>query len=529
MKKTLLFVLLMPIHFCIGQNISLIKDINPGSSDSYPSLYGVGSSGTQFCFWADNGTSGNELWITDGTAAGTHLVCDLLTSGSQQNNDGPVYLNGNWYFSASDGVSGIELWKTDGTICTLIKDINSGVGNSNIEGLTVYNNAVYFRALNGNGINLWKSDGTTLGTVLIDNAFEFQGTELIEYNAKLYFYGKTGTSSGVLVTDGSNIQLVKEISSSGYAYVADLTPTSLGLFFIAADDVNGREVWITDGTDLGTHMVKDINPSGNGRQYDGEMTFYNGALYFDANDGTNGYEVWKSDGTAPGTVMFKDINPSGNAFYPGDFRGVVCNGNLYFVAADDMNNFEVWKSDGSAANTQVLTEINIAGSSDAYGLYVYSNELFFAADDGVVGNELWKSDGTAGGTLLVEDLNVGTGDGVDNLYFMVLNNELLFPASNGATGFELYKYNSTTTAVISSAKPTSLQLYPNPASTYLTISTEGKDLHVAMYNAQGIMIQEYKSVHDKELLDISTLDKGLYLVQVNYQDGSSEQVKVIKE
>ncbi|WP_232023636.1 ELWxxDGT repeat protein [Microcystis viridis] len=47
-------------------------------------------------------------------------------------------------------------------------------------------------------------------------------------------------------------------------------------------------------------------------------------LYFTANDNVNGQELWKSDGTEAGTVLVKNINPgsgfSGN--YPRNLTAV---------------------------------------------------------------------------------------------------------------------------------------------------------------------------------------------------------------
>jgi ELWxxDGT repeat protein len=54
---------------------SLVKDIRPGSGNSFPSdLTNV--AGTLF-FGADDGTHRRELWKSDGTAAGTKLVKDI--------------------------------------------------------------------------------------------------------------------------------------------------------------------------------------------------------------------------------------------------------------------------------------------------------------------------------------------------------------------------------------------------------------------------------------------------------------------
>ena len=85
-------------------------------------------------------------------------------------------------------------------------------------------------------------------------------------------------------------------------------PTNVNgvLYFIANDNINGNELWKTDGTAAGTVMVKDIG-AGINSSNPSYLTNVNGVLYFNANEGSNGAELWKSDGTAAGTVLVKDI------------------------------------------------------------------------------------------------------------------------------------------------------------------------------------------------------------------------------
>src|SRR6185503_16438260 len=61
-------------------------------------------------FAADDGVHGNELWQTDGTAAGTTLLADIAP-GDAASNPGGFTLSGyNLYFSADDRGHGKELW-----------------------------------------------------------------------------------------------------------------------------------------------------------------------------------------------------------------------------------------------------------------------------------------------------------------------------------------------------------------------------------------------------------------------------------
>jgi ELWxxDGT repeat protein len=84
----------------------MVKDINP-SGDSYPWFFTA--VGDTLYFGADDGSNGLELWMSDGTAAGTVMVKDINPSGDGN----PLYMTavgGTVYFSADDGSNGQELW-----------------------------------------------------------------------------------------------------------------------------------------------------------------------------------------------------------------------------------------------------------------------------------------------------------------------------------------------------------------------------------------------------------------------------------
>jgi ELWxxDGT repeat protein len=73
-------------------------------------------SGTmQTFFVTDDGVHGSELWITDGSIAGTRIVKDINPGSAASNPGSLTNVNGTLYFTANDGVHGPALWKSNGT------------------------------------------------------------------------------------------------------------------------------------------------------------------------------------------------------------------------------------------------------------------------------------------------------------------------------------------------------------------------------------------------------------------------------
>jgi ELWxxDGT repeat protein len=148
----------------------MLKDINPLGS-SFPFILPdflsfINNDGDihnklfngKIFFIADDGTHGGELWITDGTAANTKMVTDLnpgADSSVSLNAPSWFYTANTFYFAANNGTTGNELFKTDGTAANtgLVKDINPGGGGSNPFLFMFLNKHVYFAAGNGDNAN----------------------------------------------------------------------------------------------------------------------------------------------------------------------------------------------------------------------------------------------------------------------------------------------------------------------------------------------------------------------------------------
>ena len=209
------------------------------------------------------------------------------------------------------------------------------------------------------------------------------------------------------------------------------------LYFNADDGTHGVELYKGNGTQAGTSMLKDINPTGS--SLPASFCNVNGTFYFTANDGTHGIQLWKTDGTSDGTTMVKIINPTGT-FQGQPISLFNFNGTLYFSADDGTHGRELWTSDGTDGGTQ-LVDIRPGGttsSSNPTGFIVFNNKLYFSAQDGTHGIELWTSDGTPGGTLQVCDVYNGNNQfGTTNI--TLYNGNLYFNASNNTDFFELWK------------------------------------------------------------------------------------------
>jgi ELWxxDGT repeat protein len=146
----------------------LVKEFNSfydtygGGIVSYPSHL-TNLNGTLY-FSAIDITHGRELWKSDGTTAGTVMVKDIEPGanifgfGYGSNPNGLTNVNGKLYFSAYDGVHGDELWQSDGTAAgtTLVQDIDPGPNGSAPYYLTNLNGTLLFAANDGvHGTEPW--------------------------------------------------------------------------------------------------------------------------------------------------------------------------------------------------------------------------------------------------------------------------------------------------------------------------------------------------------------------------------------
>ena len=424
--------------------ISLLKDLYPDIDARRSSgAAEFAALGSDVLFRACDSEHGCELWKTDGTAVGTVLVADLWRGEGSGSPSGFVQSGTRVFFRASDGMQPGTVWVTDGTetgtrmllrnswgfygSSVAILDMGSQVLSGTDDLVAISNSTLAVSVLlPGAAPNFAASIGSEVlfstsfrSTVDFGNLYRTDGTVL-------------GTS---LVTTVPNA-----VSTAVY-----LTSVGSQVFFVAnTNPGHGRELWISDGTAVGTMEVKDIR-SGLSSSSPGQLTGVGSTLYFTANDGTNGIELWRSDGTELGTTMVQNINPGSASSSPGDL--VAIGSTLYFFATDAVAGRELWKSDGTPGGTvPVLDLVPGAGGSAPTRLVAFGSNLVFYANDGVHGLEPWLSDGSEAGTAMIADFNVGAADSVDAGYGFgprVVGGALYLSIDDGVTGFDPWVSDGT--------------------------------------------------------------------------------------
>ena len=110
-------------------------------------ISGIGNT----LYFETGNASGRELWKSDGTVSGTVMVKDINSGSGNSDPSDLSVIDGILYFAANDGVHGLELWRRDGTPSGtyMVKDINSGSNWSQPMGMFGLSGGVIFSANDG--------------------------------------------------------------------------------------------------------------------------------------------------------------------------------------------------------------------------------------------------------------------------------------------------------------------------------------------------------------------------------------------
>ena len=434
-----------------------------GLADVGPPVLTTTAAGTRLFFTtapSGPGATGNELWVSDGTAAGTTLLADIdpANAGPYADITGQVAaLNGRLFFTNDDPAHGVELWQSDGTAAGtgLFLDLHPGPAGSFPGNLAAINNTLYFSATTNAGSSaLWSSNGTAAGTNAVASfGSQPDGSALFEnipdafavLGNTMVFAADGGTNEIELwKTDGTaaGTTLIKELVPSPLAYTpSDFTTVGDQVFFDIQDATD--TLWVTDGTNAGTTQIATFDGTLS------DLTAFEGKLAFieSATDGTDS-SLWMSDGTARGTTQVTSFPTSQYQGFGVETPTMAVLDGKLFISAPPVPSpstdgfFTLWVSDGTAAGTMPIAGAPV--TANIANLAVYQGKVYFSAD--AAGDstraQLWVSDGTAAGTRMVA--KVGPAYAFTDQLLVAGPNLYILTDDNGLTAnlsSSLYKSN----------------------------------------------------------------------------------------
>ncbi len=412
-------------------NTKEVGGVSPGSGHSSPFIDGNANGlnptnfvtfGNKAIFFGDNAAASTDLWITDGTVAGTVELggpenSQIVGKGSNFSPENINAFNSSVLFDGFDSDNFKGLWISDGTTASTMEIgglqnqgiFDSGVSSFESNNFITLGSRELFSAPNKEGDNaVWITDGTANGTVELggvsnaglagaDNTDLGAGlANAVQFGARVFFAGQdTDGATGLWTTDGTTsgtsevggiddagLKTFGQHPSSQGLKPTDLTVNGQQVLFNGEDAIGFNALWASDGTAAGTHEIggesgavsaeasAGLNPSS-------IVSLGNGKAVFIGNDDSNNQfsgkpTLWVTDGTFAGTVEIGGLNNLGVAGINStgfNFTNTPIGGDglAYFVGEDAAGNEVLWETDGTSGGTKVVNATD--GNAPATGVH----------------------------------------------------------------------------------------------------------------------------------------------------------------
>ncbi len=436
--------------------------------------------------------TGDELWVTDGTPAGTRRAAGHVAG------SGAGFLGGLAYFGASHlKRPASELWSTDGSAgaahrVTVLRRFAPGSNPL----FQPFRDGVLMQAYAASEpYRLWNSDGTPEGTVLLDgfppDASRSAAGFLPQVGSLQFFlaYRQSGRPESPLSielwrTDGSARGTRGIAGLKRDEFIGPAIAWAGRLLFVVGN-FGGCSWWSSDGTAPGTRQILPPMP---GVRCPTAVADLGSRFLFIARVGAGRYfvpQVFVSDGTPAGTRRISAIQGAREALYAD--QPVKIGGTVYFrIFSSPDPQVELWQTDGASRTRRVslliepgdlypfqgslyftailpngrglfrvspgsgspiaLARISplpeAASFSPPVQLAAAGDHLLFLGSDPEHGTELWSTDGTPAGTRRLRDLQPGpASSGPQGL--ISAGDRVFFSADDGVHGRELWESDGT--------------------------------------------------------------------------------------
>ncbi|MEO8198508.1 MAG: ELWxxDGT repeat protein, partial [Thermoanaerobaculia bacterium] len=420
-----------------GTEVEVLRDMT--ESDGMSGFHRIGSV---VLFWNRSPEGPYELWKTDGSSSGTTEIVSLNLELENES----VVLDDRLVIFTAISSDGLEVWSTDGTAAHTQPLTTFAASNALVWSLKASSTRAFFFAQDlSSGGELWATDGTVAGTHPV-TSFEYDHPFAL--GSPFDQLAVSGSTAHFLATDGiggaglwsataagtSATHILDICSEASCLDSAWLENAGSQLFFLKEDGALGREVWTSDGTWAGSHLLADACPgncSGEGKVlasneqrlvYAGnrpdaqrrelfvadapwteahslfesfrgapELDLYNvGAtvldgqkIYFPANGPGGGPEPWISGGTPASSLQLADIaGPPFSGSNAHAFESM--NSTTAFLATDMDFAARMWLSDGTTASTRPVPWIDTLCNQPTTRIHSLNGRFLHLSCNGVI-------------------------------------------------------------------------------------------------------------------------------------------------
>jgi len=296
------------------------------------------------------------------------------------------------------------------------------------------------------GTELFQSDGSPAGTTLLSNIASglasSDPSDFVDCGSFSLFLASNSTyGTELFKTDGLTTSLVADLTpGSASSDIQNLFCHNGTGYFSFKTVANGRQLYVTDGTEAGTQAILPfINTLG---AAPAGFVFYNDWVYFSAHNDSYGREIWRTNGTM--AELWLDVVPGTNSSNPTNLR--VFDGYLWFSAFSYEEGRELYRGNS------IFYENAGASSADAsvlgwgdYPADCCSKYLLYAVQPNIGREPVWVDrtpcgcpggdDGSGDGDN-ADANSVAGGDGLVALWVVL---GVVGAGIVGAAGFMIYK------------------------------------------------------------------------------------------
>ncbi len=433
---------------------------------------------------------------------------------NMQKFESTTLMDNNLIFTTQDG----QLWNTDGTIDNTFQ-VNKDNENGSFKSIFEYQGETHYT------LNNYSADKNSV--VKIENGEIVYVIDFVNGSSD-YGYGLLPVSEKIFINSGISLEENQlDVLSPATGKALHLNTIVFPHYLEEANGLvytTGRKLFNeneldpklylfrTDGTIEGTNILA-------GEKYDDAVFVksFHDKILFIANSQEYGYEFWITDGSEEGTQILKDINEGEESAFE---RSIYINSiptfeykdHLYFVANDGIHGEELWKTDGTLEGTKLAFDIldGPLGSSPN-NFSIYEDTVFFSAFTLDEGRELW--------TIVNEEANLRSDiiPGAESSFPFEITpskDNIYFVAKTVDRGYQILELYSSK-FVSEPEDPEfdgALNIYPNPGKELLFLTTEDTIQEIKAFNVSGMIIKKWKG--DTKEINVSDLPRGIYFFRI---------------